>query len=97
VVKGAIPPAHAPRLSWNLLIPADLSTEEVPFDAVGSQQPVGTTATITMADFDDDDNDDVLPRFTASQIHTHSETMVTTRSGEVTGLMGSKASVPNFI
>jgi hypothetical protein len=46
--------------------PADLSTEEVPFDAVGSQQPVATTATITMADFDNDDDDyddDVLPRF----------------------------------
>ena len=37
--------------------PADLSTEEVPFDAVGSQQPVATTATITMADFDNDDDD----------------------------------------
>jgi hypothetical protein len=50
-----------------------------------------------MADFDDDDDDDdVSPRFNPSQIRTHSETMVTTRSGEVTGLMGSEASVPNL-
>jgi hypothetical protein len=87
-----------PEIVVESVNPADLSTEEVPFDAVGSQQPVVTTATITMADFDhdDDDDDDVSPRINPSQIRTHSETMVTTRSGEVTGLMGLEASVPNI-
>jgi hypothetical protein len=97
VVKGATPPAHAPRLLWNRINPADLSTEEVPFDVVGSQQPVGTTATITMADFDDDDDDDdVSPQFNSPQVRTHLETMVTRRSVEVMGLMGSEASVPSL-
>jgi hypothetical protein len=73
--------------------PADLSTEEVPFDAAGAQQPVATTATITMAHFDDDD-DDVSSQFNPPQIRTHLETMVGRRSAEVTGLMGSEASVP---
>jgi hypothetical protein len=41
--------------------PSDLSTEEVPFDGVGSHQPVATTATTTMDQFDDDDDDDVSP------------------------------------
>jgi hypothetical protein len=76
--------------------PADLSTEEVPFDAVGSQQPVATTAKITMADFDDDDDDDdVSSRFNPPQIRTRSETMATRRFAEAAGLMGSETSVPS--
>ena len=61
VAKGALqcgergnPTGPRPEIVVESVNPADLSTEEVPFDAVGSQQPVGTTATITMADFDDD-------------------------------------------
>jgi hypothetical protein len=50
-----------------------------------------------MADFDDDDDDnDVSSRFNPPQIRNHSETMVTRRSPEVTGLMGSEASVPSL-
>jgi hypothetical protein len=101
VTKGALkrgergnPTGPRPEIVVESVNPGELSTEEVPFDAVGSQQPVGTTATITMADFDDDD--DVSPRFNPPQIRTHLETMVAMRSTEVTGLMGSEASVPSL-
>jgi hypothetical protein len=104
VTKGALkrgergnPTGPRPEIVVESVNPADLSTEEVPFDAGGSQQPVGTTATITMADFDDDDDDDdVSPQFNPPQIWTHSETMVAMRSTEVTGIMGLEASVPSL-
>jgi hypothetical protein len=102
VTKGALkhgergnPTGPLPKIVVESVNPADLLTEEVPFDAVGSQQPVGTTTIITMADFDDDD-DDVLPQFNPPQIRTHSETMVARGSMEVTGLLGSEASVPSL-
>jgi hypothetical protein len=56
VTKGA--PKHGgkvnptgpyPEIVVEMVNPADLSTEEVPFDAVGSQQLAGTTTTKTMA------------------------------------------------
>jgi hypothetical protein len=89
------PTGPCPEIVVESVNPADLSTEEVPFDAVGSQQPVVTTETITMADFDDDE-DDVSSQFNQPQIHTHSETMLARRSTEVTGLMDSESSVPSL-
>jgi hypothetical protein len=106
VTKGALkrgersnPTGPRPENVVESVNPADLSTEEVPFDAVGSQQPVATSATITMADFDKDDDDyddDVSSRFNPPQIRTRSETMATRRFVEAAGLMGSETSVPSL-
>jgi hypothetical protein len=90
------PTGPCPEIVAESVNPADLSTEELPFDAVGSQQPVATTATMTMVQFDDDD-DDVSSRFNPPQTRTRWETMVGRRSVERTGLIGSEASVPNLI
>jgi hypothetical protein len=89
------PTGPRPKIVAKLDNPADLWTEEVPFDAVGSQQPVATTATTTTVQFDDDD-DDVSSWFNPPQTRTRWEKMVGRRSVEMTGLVGSKASVPNL-
>jgi hypothetical protein len=69
--------------------PVDLSSEEVPFDAAGSQQLAATTA---MAQFDYDDDDDVSFQFNTPQIPTRSETMTARRFAVVADLMGSARS-----
>jgi hypothetical protein len=63
------PNGPCPKIVAESVNPADLSTEEVPFDAVGSQQPAATTATTTMVqdDDDDDDDDDVSSRLNPPQ------------------------------